>query len=104
MKNVVIAGLSALALSVAGSTAQAQTQVAKINILSPIFSTASLFYEQAVSVDKSAQLGFFYTGASLGDVKFRGFGVTPEFRFYLSDSKEAPRGAYLAPFVRYQNF
>lgn len=29
--------------------------------------------------------------------------LTPEYRFYLSDSKPALEGFYFAPFVRYQN-
>lgn len=49
------------------------------------------------------QLGVYYTGISLGDLAYRGFGITPEYRFYLTKRSDAPDGAYLAPFVRYQN-
>ena len=83
--------------------AKAQTSVVKVNILSPVVRTASLFYEHTVSDNKSVQFGFFYTGYKVGETKFSGFGFTPEFRFYLSGD-EAPQGFYVAPFGRYQNF
>ncbi len=84
-------------------SAQAQSNVFKINIISPVFKTASVFYERAINEESSFQLGFFYTGYSGDNTKFNGFGITPEYRFYLSESA-APAGVYVAPFVRYQNF
>lgn len=92
-------------LAILGSTSgvQAQKSVIKLNLFSPIVSTVSGFYENAFSENTSAQLGFFYTGASIGDTKFSGFGITPEIRFYLSETS-APQGFYAAPFIRYQNF
>lgn len=81
----------------------AHAQVVKINILSPLFRTANIAYEQAISENGSLQLGFFYTGVKLDNTLFRGFGITPEYRFYLSETA-APEGVYVAPFVRYQNF
>ena len=77
--------------------------VFKLNVFSPIISTVSAFFEKPLSPTSSAQLGFYYTGASIGDISLRGFGITPEYRFYLSKSHDAPDGAYLAPYVRYQN-
>ncbi|MGB0521508.1 MAG: DUF3575 domain-containing protein [Flammeovirgaceae bacterium] len=92
-----------LALVFTGTLAKAQKTVIKANLLSPVVSTGSFFVEHAISETSSLQLGGFYTGASVGDTKFRGFGITPEFRYYLSD-REAPAGFYLGPFLRYQNF
>lgn len=107
MKNLSIAVCLILVLLFASNTqtkAQDSPQnVVKINILSPILRTASLFYERAISESSSLQLGLFYTGLSIDDTRFRGFGITPEFRYYLSD-KGAPQGFFIAPFVRYQNF
>lgn len=80
-----------------------QAQVIKMNILSPVFRTANFAYEHAISENGSLQLGFFYTGVKLGDTKFSGIGITPEYRFFLSETS-APEGVYVAPFVRYQNF
>ena len=84
--------------------AQGPQNVIKINIFSPVVSTLSLSYERALSTQNSAQLNFFYTGASIGETRFRGFGITPEYRFYLSENKDAPAGFYVGPFLRYQNF
>lgn len=102
MKKVLFILLAVVAI--ASGSAQAQSNVVKVNILSPIARTGSVFYERTIAEDKSLQLGVFYTGASVDDVKFRGFGITPEYRQYLSKSKEAPEGFYLAPFARYQSF
>lgn len=84
-------------------TANGQGNVIKINILSPVVKTFNIQYEKKLNATSSFQLGFFYTGYSTGGTSFSGFGLTPEYRFYLSDS-EAPKGVYVAPFVRYQSF
>ena len=84
-------------------SAKAQQNVVKINILSPIIKTLNMSYEHAVSDESSFQLGFFYTGAKSGDVKLSGFGITPEYRYFLSQTP-APNGVYIAPFLRYQSF
>jgi hypothetical protein len=85
----------------AANTASAQNSVFKINILSPIVRTLNVSFEQAINEKSSFQLGFYYTGVSVGDLEYRGFGITPEYRIYLGDN-EAPDGFYVAPFVRYQ--
>jgi len=83
--------------------AKAQDNVIKINIFSPIVKTFNIQFEHKLKADQSFQLGFFYTGVSSSNTDFRGFGITPEYRFYLSDT-EAPAGVYIAPFVRYQSY
>ncbi len=75
----------------------------KINILSPIVKTFNVQYERKLNATSSAQLGFFYTGYSVSETSFSGFGITPEYRFYLSEV-EAIQGVYIAPFLRYQDF
>ncbi len=102
MKKLLLSA-ALLAAGLFANDAKAQSNVFKVNIFSPIVSTASVFYERAISDDKSVQLGFFYTGFKVTDTKFSGFGITPELRFYLSESN-APEGFYVAPFARYQNF
>jgi hypothetical protein len=102
MKKLVIVPVFSLVASLFSGNAMAQS-VVKINIFSPIVRTASVFFEQAVSQDKSLQLGVFYTGYSSQGTRFSGYGITPEFRFYLS-STNAPQGAYIAPYLRYQSF
>jgi hypothetical protein len=101
-KNLVVA-LVVLLMGGVFTSARAQENVFKINIFSPIVKTFNLSYERKLSASSSFQLGAFYTGYSAGETKFSGFGVTPEYRFYLSES-EAPAGVYVAPFLRYQNF
>ena len=76
------------------------TVVVKANVLSPFVLTASGFVEVAFAPHMSAQLGAFTTGASYKDVKFSGHGFTPEVRYYFSETKEAPRGAYVAGYGR----
>ncbi|MBK5279595.1 MAG: DUF3575 domain-containing protein [Bacteroidia bacterium] len=98
--SVLLIGLSGLF----SSQAYAQKgNVLKINIFSPIASTLNLQYERKVSGSSSFQLGFYYSGFSINETKFSGIGITPEYRFYLSET-EAPNGFYVAPFIRYQNF
>ncbi|MBX2945547.1 MAG: hypothetical protein KF725_06915 [Cyclobacteriaceae bacterium] len=65
----------------------------KVNLLSPIAQTFSGAFESVLSPEKSIQVAVF-----INEV---GFGVTPEYRYYLS-STSAPQGVYIAPFVRYQ--
>ncbi|MBX2896291.1 MAG: DUF3575 domain-containing protein [Cyclobacteriaceae bacterium] len=74
-----------------------------MNIFSPIVKTFNASFERKLSANSSFQLGAFFTSYNPASTKFSGFGLTPEYRFYLSET-EAPAGVYLAPFVRYQNF
>jgi len=80
-----------------------RNNVIKVNLFSPIVKTGSFFYEHVLNDDKSTQVGFFFTFYNLGDFSLSGFGVTPEFRYYLSQSR-APKGIFIAPFLRYQQF
>lgn len=75
--------LSFIALLVLCTTlmANAQSNAIKINILSPLVKTFNIAAEHALNETSSAQLGFFYTGFSASDLKYRGFGITPEYRF-----------------------
>jgi hypothetical protein len=96
-----------LGLSFAGCLeGLAQTEkknLIKANLLSPIVRTGSFFYERVVAEKSSIQLGFYYTGFQIAGTRFRGFGITPEYRHYLSASQQAPTGFYIGPFLRYQN-
>ncbi len=101
MKKVLLFGLLALSLS---SKAQEQKNVVKLNPLSLLLATGNVSYERAIKKNQTFQIGGYYSGFSLGDVKYSGFGITPEYRFFFSGAKQAFNGAYVAPFVRYQNF
>jgi hypothetical protein len=100
MKKLLLS-LAVLAGSASMASAQSSNAI-KANIFSPIVRTGSFFFEHKVSDNNSAQLGFFFTGFSVSDTKFSGFGLTPEYRFYLSG--EAMDGFYVGPYLRYQNF
>jgi len=100
MKKIAFLGLTILLIST-GVKAQKMNTV-KTDLFSPFIRTGVLKYERAFSENMSLQLGFFYTGISPRDSEssLNGWGITPEFRFYLSDTP-APNGTYLAPNVRY---
>lgn len=76
----------------------------KANIISPVAGTASLFYERAITPRRSAQIGLSYTGASGYRLRLRGFGVTPEMRFYVMEGEPQLTGLFIAPFLRYRFF
>jgi hypothetical protein len=77
----------------------AQTTLLKWNYLSPIVNTLNLAVETTHSEESSTQIRVFY----LGYDGVRGFGINPEFRYYLSESP-APNGTFVAPYVRYMRF
>ena len=110
MKKILLPMLAAVALFLSPwqqTEAQAQQPkraVVKVNVLSPFALTGSGFLEYAITDRVSAQLGAFTTGVTISDVKFKGHGFTPEVRYYISDSKMAPAGPYLAGYGRIQNF
>lgn len=86
-----------------GATAQTKSNVLKTNLFSPILKTYWLSYEHLLNESTGIQLGFFYTGVGIGSTNFSGFALTPEARFYLSESA-APKGIYVAPGLRYSSF
>lgn len=94
----------AMAVFVFAAKAQDRTSAIKINPLSLFVLTPNVSYEKAVGEKQSFQLGAFYSGFTISDLKYSGVGVTPEYRFYLSQTEEALKGFYVAPFIRYQNF
>lgn len=75
----------------------------KVNIFSPIVKTGSFFYERKINTNSSAQLGVGFTAYNREGIKINGLFFTPEYRFYLSSSKEALEGFYVGPYLRYQN-
>jgi hypothetical protein len=104
MKKLLV--IVAFFATVSGVQAQeaGRSNAIKINPLSLFLATGNVSYERAVSSQASVQLGAFYSSFGLGDLKYTGYGVTPEFRFYFAGHKEALNGVYVAPFARYQSF
>lgn len=99
-----------------------QKNVVKLNLLSLPIRNFYASYERVLSDKKSISIGLafmpsrsmlfkgsFSDNSSQGENRWEsltmsGFSVTPEFRFYTARRKEAPRGFYIAPYVKYQNF
>ena len=104
MKKIIFLFLSILMIcSISFSGYSQKSNYVKANLFSPLVRTGSFFYEKVLNDDMSGQLGFFFTKVGAGDTKFSGFGITPEFRYYLSESA-APKGIFFAPYIRYQRF
>ena len=104
MKKIIFLFLSILLFcSVSFSGYSQKSNFIKANLFSPLVRSGSFFYEKVLNDDMSGQLGFFFTKVGAGDTKFSGFGITPEFRYYLSESA-APKGIFMAPYIRYQSF
>ncbi|MBE9510624.1 MAG: DUF3575 domain-containing protein [Bacteroidetes bacterium] len=104
MKKIIFLFLPILLFcSVSFSGYSQKRNFVKVNLFSPLVKSGSFFYERVLNDDMSGQLGFFFTKVEAGDTKFSGFGITPEFRYYLSETAP-PKGIFLAPYFRYQSF
>jgi hypothetical protein len=93
--------LSLPAFSQEKTTVSNEKNVLKINTLTLIIATGSIFYERKISDLTSAQLGVAYLGYKISGIKFSGLILTPEFRIY--PKKNAIDGFYVAPYLRYLN-
>lgn len=102
MKKIILSLLLVTALLSNIVMAQEVKNTFKINPLSALFRTGSLFYERTVSPQSALQLGFAFTGLKLNETKFSGLALTPEYRYFIK--KKAPAGIYVAPFAKYQNY
>jgi len=104
MKNLAVLSLALLLTisSLAQPAVSTEKNVLKVNTLSLLLGTGSVFYEREISDLTSAQLGVAYMNFKLGDTKFTGLILTPEFRIY--PKKNAIDGFYLSPYFRYQKF
>ncbi len=103
MKKIIVL-LTIISLGMGVTQAQLKSNVIKTSLVSPFMNTYVLAYERALNEDMGVQLGFYYTGADVLNANFSGFSLTPEFRYYLSEEKSAPNGAFIAPYLRYQSF
>jgi len=104
MKHFTVLSIFLVAAIIANAQYAPLRNVIKINPLSLALATGNVSYERAISENKSVQVGVFYSSFGLSDLKYQGFGITPEFRYYFAGRKEALNGMYVAPFARFQNF
>lgn len=127
-KLLLIISLLGLSPSFAGTkkinAGDQKAQVAKLNLFALVARNFSVQYEYAFHKNMSGALGLRWmlpysadlakflgadgsgTGATLGKLKFTGYAITPEFRFYPGKKVEhqAPHGFYIAPYARYGSF
>ena len=104
MKKILLATTAIIAFVCSASAQSTQKNALKMNPISMIVKTGNISYERAIAANQSLQIGAFYSGVSFDDVRYSGFGITPEYRFYFGGQKKALNGGYVAPFARYQNF
>ena len=78
--------------------------IIKINPVGFLVGNVNAGWEHVLNDKSSFEIGARYSSVkgtigSDDDVKFTGFGAYAMYRFYLSNSKSAPRGIYVAPNV-----
>lgn len=105
------------------SVTYAQKNNFKVNLVPAVWGEIRLGYERVLGENQSFQLNFgmmvphelptfIYDEADVEDYggtadlqnKISGFSVSGEYRFYTSSSKDAPRGFYVAPFLKYNKY
>lgn len=88
--------------SSAEKTSDSHKQTLKINTLSLLLGTGSIFYERKLAENRSVQFGTAFLRYKFDETTFTGLILTPEYRFYVRNN--ALSGPYLAPYARFQNF
>lgn len=96
----------------AQDTTLSKKNIIKLNIASPAIATFALSYEVVLDDIKTFQTTIFYRNRAARDndtsfdpiEEVRGWGITPELRFYLSNNKPAPLGFFVAPYATYQRY
>jgi hypothetical protein len=79
--------------------------ITKLGVPSFVFGSLFLSYERVFTDKITGQMNFFFFGRKSNPSPYgpnRGWGITPEVRFYLSETKTAPVGFFLAPFMTLQ--
>jgi hypothetical protein len=99
---LLVLGFAVTSFSQDQSTVAPEKNVMKVNTLALIIRTGAVFYEREISDLTSVQLGIAYMNYKIDELHLDGFGITPEFRFYIR--KNALDGFYVGPYLRYNNF
>ncbi|WP_420601028.1 DUF3575 domain-containing protein [Flagellimonas sp.] len=95
--------LMAIVLFVTGFTVKAQENVIKANPLALLFGTMEIGYERVINQKQSFQVDLGYTSFTSGNLKYTGFGIGAQYRFYVQADKNAPEGWFLAPVANYSS-
>lgn len=98
---LIVLVIATLGMPVLAQEASTEKNVLKVNTLSLLLGTGSVFYEHAFSNNISGQLGLGYLNYKVSGNGFSGLFITPELRYYPKGN--AIDGMYLAPYLRYQN-
>ena len=104
MKKIALTIIALCMLGSFASQAQVKKNIVKTSLSAPLFRTYVLAYERTLNADMAVQLGFYYLDWKTSGTGLDGFAITPEFRYYLSENREIPNGAFIAPFLRYHNY
>ena len=102
MKKILLVTVLTACAFIPKSFAQSANNTIKINPISALIRTGSVFYEHKLAEKTSFQIGVAYTGLKLDETKFSGLALTPEYRIYPKGN--ALSGLYLGPYARYQNY
>jgi len=82
-----------LSLTMTGClNAQVRENLIKTSLAFPLGEILEISYERVFSTETSAQISVFLGGGLEA-------AIMPEFRYYLSETKVAPNGVFVAPFV-----
>lgn len=100
--TLLLAGILAMPAFAQKPETSEEKNVIKINTLSLLVGTGSIFYERHLTDNLSGQIGVGYLNFSFSKTKFTGLILTPEVRFYPKSN--AIDGFYIGPYVRYQNY
>ena len=83
--------------------------IIKINYLSPLAGSCSVFYERNIAPNISINAGLGYVGPSFiisdNQTVAKGISIMPEIRFYFrkQQQQQQMQGFYISPFLRYRN-
>lgn len=89
----------------AQTDATEKKNIAKLGIPNFVFGSLFLSYERVITDKITGQMNFFYFGRKTNPGPWGpngGWGITPEVRFYLTESKQSPLGFFLSPFLTLQ--
>ncbi len=101
MKSFIIALMLIAAVNIAVAQETAPKNVVKINPLGVLFGSANLAYERALTEKSSFLIAPSFGFFKLSGAKYSSFGLGAEYRFYLSKTKTAPAGLFVAPGAGY---
>jgi hypothetical protein len=97
---IITMGTSVLAHS--NTDEQESKNTIKVNTLSLLVGSGSIFYEREIAPNSSLQLGTLYMNYKISDFRYTGLILTPEYRFFPRGN--AINGMYVGPYLRIQNY